>query len=86
VTITLPLQPQEEARLIALARSKGLSPEALVREALDKILTGASEPLDPLQPERTTGAALVAAMESSPYRETDLETARGRFPVRDVTF
>jgi hypothetical protein len=38
MTITLPLQPQEEARLIAIAQAKGLSTDALVREALDKIL------------------------------------------------
>ena len=38
MTITLPLQPGEEARLIAIAQAKGLSPDALVKEALDKIL------------------------------------------------
>jgi len=36
MTITLPLQPREEARLIAAAQAKGVSTEALVREALDK--------------------------------------------------
>jgi hypothetical protein len=41
MTIILPLQPQEEARLIAAAQAKGLSTEALVREALDKILAEA---------------------------------------------
>ena len=40
MTITLPLQPQEEARLVALARARGLSPSDLVREALDGILQG----------------------------------------------
>jgi hypothetical protein len=44
MTITLPLQPQEEARLIAAAQAKGLSTDALVREALDKILADAPEP------------------------------------------
>ena len=44
MTIHLPLQPQEEARLIALARAKGLSADALVREALDKLLTEAPGP------------------------------------------
>jgi hypothetical protein len=39
MTITLPLQPQEEARLIAIAEAKGISPDALVREALDGILS-----------------------------------------------
>jgi hypothetical protein len=43
LTITLPLQPQEEARLIALAQAKGLSPDALVREALDRILADAPD-------------------------------------------
>ena len=39
MTITLPLQPQEEARLIAAAHARGLSADALVREALAGILT-----------------------------------------------
>ena len=43
MTIILPLQPQEEARLIAAAQAKGLSTDALVREALDKILAEAPE-------------------------------------------
>lgn len=51
MTITLPLQPQEEAKLVALARAKGVSTDALVREALDKILADAplasSEPTNP---------------------------------------
>ena len=43
MTITLPLLPQEEARLIAVAQAKGLSTDALVREALDKILAEAPD-------------------------------------------
>jgi hypothetical protein len=43
MTIILPLQPQEEARLIAVAQAKGLSTDALVREALCKILAEAPE-------------------------------------------
>jgi hypothetical protein len=34
MTIILPLQPQEEAKLIALAQAKGVSTDALVREAM----------------------------------------------------
>jgi hypothetical protein len=41
MTITLPLQPQEEARLVALAQAKGVSTDTLVREVLDKILADA---------------------------------------------
>jgi hypothetical protein len=33
-----------------------------------------------------TGADLIAAMQSSPYREIEIEPARFRMPVRDVTF
>ena len=50
MTITLALQLQEEAELIALAQAKGLSTDALVREALDKILADAPEP--PAEPGR----------------------------------
>lgn len=46
MTITLPLQPQEEAKLIALAQAKGVSTDALVREALYKILADAPDQLN----------------------------------------
>ena len=52
MTITLPLLPQEEARLIAVAQAKGLSTDALVREALDKILAEAPD-LSPKGPTRS---------------------------------
>jgi hypothetical protein len=45
MNITLPLQPQEEARLIAVAQSKGVSTDTLVRDAVDRILADASEPV-----------------------------------------
>ena len=41
MTITLPLRPQEEARLLAFAQSKGVSTDTLLRQALDKILADA---------------------------------------------
>jgi len=47
MTITWPLQPQEEARLVALAHARGVSTDALVLEALDKILADAPNlPID----------------------------------------
>jgi predicted nucleic acid-binding protein len=46
MTITLPLR--EEARLMAAAQAKGLSPEALVLEALDRFL--AEAPAPPVKP------------------------------------
>lgn len=38
MTITLPLNAQEEAKLMAQARAKGVSPDVLVREAVARIL------------------------------------------------
>ena len=35
---------------------------------------------------KLTGADLIAAMQSSPYREIEIEPARYRIPVRDVAF
>jgi hypothetical protein len=43
MTITLALQPQEEAKLRAAAQAKGLSPSAFVRAALDGFLAERSE-------------------------------------------
>ena len=68
---TLALQPQEEARLEAIADAKGISADALVREALEGILAGASEVPDNALSEPATGALLVAAMQASPHKETD---------------
>jgi hypothetical protein len=33
-----------------------------------------------------TGADLIDVMQASPYRDIELEPARDRFPVRDITF
>jgi hypothetical protein len=45
MTVTLNLPPEKEARLIAAAQAKGFSTDALVREALDRVLTEAPTPL-----------------------------------------
>lgn len=83
MTITLPLQPEEEARLEAVAHARGLSTGALVREALDEILAGASEIRDNDLREPAMGASLVAAMQASPYQEIPLKAGRARLPVRE---
>ena len=41
MTLTLPLEPQEEAKLVAAARARGVSLDALVREALGQIFSEA---------------------------------------------
>ena len=37
MTITLPLEPQKEAKLIAVAESKGMTANELLSQAIDKI-------------------------------------------------
>ena len=56
--IMLPLQPQEEAKLIAMAQAKGLSPDALVREALDKLLSAAPDVSVAKEPTRSSRGIL----------------------------
>ena len=58
MTITLPLQPQEEAKLIAIAQAKGLSTDALVREALEKILADAPNVNPKKEPTRSSRGIL----------------------------
>ena len=43
MTITLPLEPEKQAKLIALAHAKGQSADELVREVIDKIIAEAPE-------------------------------------------
>ncbi len=53
MTLILPLEPQDEAKLVALARGRGVSADQLVREAIHNILAGASEPLGHKEPTRS---------------------------------
>jgi hypothetical protein len=43
MTITLPLEPHTEAKLIALAQEKGVTADELVRAAIHKIIAEATE-------------------------------------------
>ena len=51
MTLTLPLEPREEAKLAAAARARGLSLDALVREALEPIFAEMSQ--EPVRREPT---------------------------------
>ena len=53
MTLTLPLGPQEEAKLVAVARARGLSMDALVRQALEKIFAEAAEESPSREPTRS---------------------------------
>ena len=47
MSITLPIEPQEEARIAAAAHARGISATALLREAIEKILDSVPEPRTP---------------------------------------
>jgi hypothetical protein len=50
MTITLPLEPQKQAKLIAVAESKGMTADELVSQAIDKIIAEAPEGAAPKEP------------------------------------
>jgi hypothetical protein len=73
MTITLPLEPGEEAKLVALAQAKGLSTDALVREALDKILAGApDQPEEPKHESRPIWEVIADNMKDVPPEDLAL--------------
>ena len=85
MTIFLPLEPQEEARLIAAAQAKGISPEALVREALDKVLAGTGEETGTKQPVRSLRGLLAKYGPAPSAEEIDQNRAEmfANFPRTD---
>ena len=86
MTITLPLQPQEEARLIAAARARGLSADALVREALAGILTEpAGDASSPNEPTRSLRGLLAKYGPAPSAEEIDRNRAEmfANFPRSD---
>jgi hypothetical protein len=76
MTITLPLQPREEAKLLALAQARGLSADALVREAVDKILEEAQD--EPARPKKSA-YGLLAKYGPGPTDEEIDENRREMF-------
>ncbi len=53
MTITLPLEPEKQAKLIAVAQARGLSTDDLLLEAIDKILADTPETTSPKGPTRS---------------------------------
>jgi prevent-host-death family protein len=70
------------SELVRRARSDG--PQHVTVRGRDEVVVVAAEEFHRLKGDRT-GAALVEAMQASPYREIDIEPRRERLPVRDVT-
>jgi hypothetical protein len=70
-----------ETRLTHSAAKQGRSPDDLVKDVLTRYF---EEEANGVGTHRKSGAALVEAMQSSPYKDIDLQPKRERMPVRDA--
>lgn len=70
------------SELVRKARNEG--PQHVTVHGRDEVVVIAAEEFRRLNG-NLTGAALIATVQSSPYREIELEPARMPMPVRDVT-
>jgi hypothetical protein len=64
-------------------RARAEGPQHVTVHGRDEVVVVAAEEFRRLQGD-LTGAALVAAMAASPYRDIDIEPKRSRLPARDV--
>ena len=69
------------SELVRRVRSEG--PQHVTVHGRDEVVVIAAEEFRRLKGERS-GAALIAAMQASPYREIDIEPKRAPMPVRQV--
>src|SRR6202045_3987057 len=70
------------SELVRKVRSEG--PQHVTVHGRDEVVVIAAEEFRRLQGS-PTGRALIDALQSSPYRDIDLEPERASMPVRDVT-
>ena len=78
MTLTIRLSDEQATALQAKAAAEGLSVEQWIQKLAEQ---GRA---DKTAHESRTGADLIAALQSSPYRDIDIEPERYRLPVRDV--
>jgi prevent-host-death family protein len=69
------------SELVRRVRSDG--PQHVTVRGHDEVVVVTAEEFRRLKGNRT-GAALIAALQKSPYREIDIEPRRERLPVRDM--
>jgi prevent-host-death family protein len=69
------------SELVRRVRSEG--PQHVTVHGRDEVVVVTAEEFRRLKGDRT-GASLIAALQASPYRDTELEPPRERLPVRDV--
>ena len=70
------------SELVRRVRTEG--PQHVTVHGRDEVVVVAAEEFRRLKGD-PTGEALIAAMQASPHRDTDIEPRRARMPVRDVT-
>jgi len=70
------------SELVRRVHSEG--PQHVTVHGRDEVVVIAADEFRRLKGERT-GAALVEAMQASPWRDIDIEPTRAPSPVRDVT-
>jgi uncharacterized membrane protein len=75
MTLTLPLEPHEEAKLVAAARARGVSMDALVREALERIFAEAAQPAPAKEPTRSLRGLLAKYGPAPSAEEIDQDRA-----------
>ncbi len=77
VTVNIRLSDEQAMALETKAAAEGLT----VEQWIQKLVESGPNPSHETQ----TGAALIAALQASPYRDIDIEPERHRLPVRDVS-
>lgn len=72
MTLTLPLTPAEEAKLLAQARAQGTTPEDLVRQAIEPILSAVPEKAPEAEkPRRRISEVITERMKALPSEVFD---------------
>ncbi len=77
MTVIIQLSDEQATALEAKVAAQGLTVEQWIQKLAES---------DPQRSRETrTGADLIAALQTSPYRDTDIEPERYRLPVRGVS-
>ena len=86
MTITLPLEPQKEAKLNAVAKAKGLTRDELVTQAIDQIIAEAPDSISGREPTRSLRGLLAKYGPAPSAEEIDRNRAEmfQNFPRTDI--
>jgi prevent-host-death family protein len=78
-----PLQDAKARFSEVVRRARQDGPQHVTVHGRDEVVIVAAEEFRRLKGDRS-GAALVEALQASPYRDVNIEPRRARMPVRDV--